>query len=116
MDEISHEFLRAFRKTVKAVNPNAIILGEAWHEPGVWLRGDQLDAVMNYGITKALMDIDQCSDLATDGPYGYGPDVWYQTNDILMKYATKRHLLLLPVYGLESWDMLTGLMARWLSR
>ncbi len=56
MDEISHDFLRAFRKTVKGVNPNAIILGEAWHEPGVWLRGDQLDAVMNYGITKALMD------------------------------------------------------------
>ena len=56
MDEISYEFLRAFRKAVKAVNPDAVILGEAWHEPAVWLRGDQLDSVMNYGLTKALMD------------------------------------------------------------
>lgn len=56
MDEISHEFLRAFRKAVKSVKPDALILGEAWHEPAAWLRGDQLDGVMNYGFTKALMD------------------------------------------------------------
>ncbi len=56
MDEISHEFLRAFRRAVKKANPDAVILGEAWHEPAAWLRGDQLDGVMNYGLTKALMD------------------------------------------------------------
>lgn len=56
MDEISHEFLRTFRTSVKNANPDAIVLGEAWHDPAVWLRGDQLDGVMNYGLTKALMD------------------------------------------------------------
>ena len=29
-------------------------------------------------------DMDEYSDLENDGPYGYGPDVLYQANDILM--------------------------------
>lgn len=55
------------------------------------------DAYKDQGISAERMNIDQYSDLATDGPYGYGPDVWYQANDILMKYADKQHLLPLPV-------------------
>jgi len=58
------------------------------------------------GVSAKIMDIDQYSDLATDGPYGYGPDVWYQANDILMKYATKQHLLPLPVYDLECYGQI----------
>ncbi len=58
-------------------------------------------AYADKGISARIMDIDQYSDLATDGPYGYGPDVWYQANDILMKYATKQHLLPLPIYSME---------------
>lgn len=56
MDEISDDFLRAFRRAVKAANPDALILGEAWHDPRAWLAGDELDGVMNYGLTKALID------------------------------------------------------------
>ena len=56
MDEISDDFLRAFRKAVKAANPDALILGEAWHDPCAWLAGDELDGVMNYGLAKALID------------------------------------------------------------
>ena len=88
--------------TIKVLeNATAIELGYA----------DELIAAFNAayadkGIRAELMDIDQYSDLATDGPYGYGPDVWYQANDILMKYATKQHLLPLPVYGLESWELI----------
>ena len=61
-------------------------------------------AYADQGVSAVIMDIDQYSDLATDGPYGYGPDVWYQANDILMKYATKQHLLPLPVYDMECYD------------
>ena len=64
------------------------------------------EAYRDQGVSAQIMDIDQYSDLATDGPYGYGPDVWYQANDILMKYATKKHLLPLPVYSLESRDLI----------
>lgn len=55
------------------------------------------EAYQDEGISAERMNIDQYSDLATDGPYGYGPDVWYQANDILMKYADRQHLLPLPV-------------------
>ena len=64
------------------------------------------EAYRDQGVSAQIMDIDQYSDLATDGPYGYGPDVWYQANDILMKYATKKHLLPLPIYSLESRDLI----------
>lgn len=56
MDEISTDFLRAFRKAVKRENPDALILGETWHDPRSWLMGDRMDGVMNYAVTKALMD------------------------------------------------------------
>ncbi len=63
-------------------------------------------AYADKGVSAVIMDIDQYSDLATDGPYGYGPDVWYQANDILMKYATKKHLLPLPVYDMECYSFI----------
>ncbi len=56
MDEASETFLRSFRRAVKAAKPDALILGESWHDSSAWLRGDELDGVMNYGLTKALMD------------------------------------------------------------
>ncbi|MCL2866477.1 MAG: glycoside hydrolase family 13 protein [Clostridia bacterium] len=55
-DELSADFLRAFRKAVKAENPDALIVGEIWQNPASWLRGDQADGVMNYALTKALTD------------------------------------------------------------
>ncbi len=41
-------FWQEFRRTVKAANPDAYIVGEIWHEAQRWLQGDQFDAVMNY--------------------------------------------------------------------
>lgn len=64
------------------------------------------EAYKDKGISAERMNIDQYSDLATDGPYGYGPDVWYQANDILMKYADKQHLLPLPVYDMECYQQI----------
>jgi neopullulanase len=43
------EFWREFRRRVKAVNPDAYIVGEIWH------RADQFDAVMNYQLTRACL-------------------------------------------------------------
>lgn len=55
-NEVDHAFWRDFRKTVKAANPDAYILGEIWHESSGWLQGDQFDAVMNYPFTEAVLD------------------------------------------------------------
>ncbi|MDK8181687.1 alpha-glycosidase [Paenibacillus sp. UMB4589-SE434] len=55
-NEVDHQFWREFRQTVKAVNPEAYILGEMFHEGMMWLQGDQFDAVMNYPFTYAIHD------------------------------------------------------------
>lgn len=56
-DEISHKFLRAFRDAVIAQNPDAIIIGEDWHRAVRYLNGDEYDGIMNYGVTKACLDL-----------------------------------------------------------
>ncbi len=46
-------FWQEFRRRVRAINPEAYIVGEIWHESQRWLQGDQFDAVMNYIGTNA---------------------------------------------------------------
>ncbi|WP_322169685.1 alpha amylase N-terminal ig-like domain-containing protein [Acutalibacter caecimuris] len=47
-DEINHAFWKRFRRAVKAVKPEALIVGEIWHYAGDFLEGDEWDSVMNY--------------------------------------------------------------------
>lgn len=56
-DEISHKFLRAFRDAVMEQNPEAVIIGEDWHRAVRYLNGDEYDGIMNYGVTKACLDL-----------------------------------------------------------
>ncbi len=49
------DFWREFRRRVKAINPDAYIVGEIWTEAQRWLQGDQFDAVMNYIQTHAAV-------------------------------------------------------------
>ena len=49
-DEVPHGFWVDFRGMVKAVNPNAWIVGEIWGDARPWLQGDQFDGVMNYRL------------------------------------------------------------------
>ena len=46
--EYNHNFWKQFRKEVKSVNPDAIILAEHYGDATSWLRGDEWDTVMNY--------------------------------------------------------------------
>lgn len=59
-----------------------------------------------YGIEAVDANIDQYSDLAQDGPYGYGPDVLYQANDVIMKYTEARHVFPIPSWEVEAFDNL----------
>lgn len=54
-DEIDHQFWRDFRQLVKRINPDAVIIGENWHNAYPWLMGDQFDGVMNYPVTKSCI-------------------------------------------------------------
>ena len=48
-------FWEQFRRRAKAVNPEAYLVGEIWHDAAGWLEGDRFDAVMNYGLTRACL-------------------------------------------------------------
>ncbi len=41
-------FWQEFRQRVKAINPEAYIVGEVWGDSSEWLDGAQFDGVMNY--------------------------------------------------------------------
>ncbi|MGL4621299.1 glycoside hydrolase family 13 protein [Chroococcidiopsis sp.] len=41
-------FWQEFRDRVKAINPDAYIVGEVWEDSREWLDGTQFDGVMNY--------------------------------------------------------------------
>ena len=45
------------------------------------------------GIQAVDANMEEYSNLAENGPYGYGPDVIYQANDKLMAYAEDKHIL-----------------------
>ncbi|MEM8828544.1 MAG: glycoside hydrolase family 13 protein [Cyanobacteria bacterium P01_G01_bin.19] len=59
-------FWQEFRDRVKAVNPDAYIVGEIWGDASYWLDGTQFDGVMNYRFTEAT--------IAFAGGENYDPD------------------------------------------
>lgn len=63
-DELPDKFLDKLRAAVKSENPNAYILGEVWEDASnkisygarrKFLRGSQLDSVMNYPFANAII-------------------------------------------------------------
>ncbi len=48
-------FWQEFRERVKAISPEAYIVGEVWVDAREWLQGDQFDGVMNYLFTEAAI-------------------------------------------------------------
>ena len=55
-DEVDHDFWRKFKDRIKKANKDAIIIGEIMHEASSFLRGDQLDGIMNYPFKGAMID------------------------------------------------------------
>ena len=53
-EEVPADFWREFRQRVKAVDPDAYIVAEVWHEKPQDLRGDMYDALMNYPLAAAI--------------------------------------------------------------
>jgi neopullulanase len=71
-------FWREFRQRVRAVNPQAYIVGEVWSDAQRWLKGDMWDAVMNYQFARACIayfigdDVDEAA-LKKTSLYPPGP-------------------------------------------
>lgn len=53
-NELSHRFCRELRERMRSLKSDFYILGEIWHNAMPWLRGNELDSVMNYPFAQAL--------------------------------------------------------------
>lgn len=56
-DEIHHAFWKRFRREIKAVKKDVLIVGEIWHFAGDFLEGDEWDSIMNYQFYHAVFDL-----------------------------------------------------------
>lgn len=72
-DEIDDpDFWRAFRRRVRAANPEAYTVGEIWKPAPEWLAGDRFDALMNYPLALTLLGFVAQNTLRRDlRPGGY---------------------------------------------
>ena len=59
-----------------------------------------------YGIKAVDANMGAYTDLEKLGPAGYGPDVVYQANDVLMRYALNKHIQPLPVEEMEAYSQI----------
>jgi len=57
MNEISHDYLRGLRRSIKGADPDAFILGEEWGDASAWLLGTEVDSVMNYRFRRAVIGL-----------------------------------------------------------
>jgi len=59
-------FWEEFRQRVRAINPEAYLVGEIWHLAPEWVRGDRFDGVMNYPITLTALNFFAAHTLRTE--------------------------------------------------
>ncbi len=59
-----------------------------------------------YGIKAVDANMGAYTDLEKLGPAGYGPDVVYQANDVLMRYALNKHIQPLPAEEMEAYSQI----------
>lgn len=64
------------------------------------------EAYKDKGIQAVDANMEEYSNLAENGPYGYGPDVLYQANDKLMAYAEDKHLMAISKEDFECADQI----------
>lgn len=99
-DEVDHDFWRAFSKVVKAANKDAVIIGEIMHEANSFLKGDQLDSIMNYPFKSALVDffgsrsisVEGFDDILSSNRTLYMSSITRQLWNLLGSHDTKRFL------------------------
>ena len=76
-DEFNHRFWKEFRRRVKAVNPDILIIAEHYGDGTPWLQGDEWDTVMNYDafmepVTYFLTGMEKHSDSSNPDLYQNG--------------------------------------------
>ena len=80
-ESFNHAFWKRFRKELKQVNPELLIVAEHYGDASAWLQGDQWDTVMNYDafmdpLTFFLTGMEKHSDHAHEELYQQGEKFW----------------------------------------
>lgn len=99
-DELEHDFLKALRKTVKAVKPDAVLIGEIMHKSEAFLDGTELDSIMNYPFREAVLDYiaretmeaRDFVEALTDNLLSYRTDIAHQMLNLVGSHDTPRYM------------------------
>ncbi len=54
-EEVAKPFWKEWYARVKAINPNALVVTEIWHDASGWIKEKLTDATMNYEFARAVM-------------------------------------------------------------
>ncbi|HYE58150.1 MAG TPA: glycoside hydrolase family 13 protein, partial [Rhodothermales bacterium] len=113
---VSLKFWQRFRQEVRAINPDAYIVGEVWWEDwpryqmfmaAPWLQGDAFDAVMNYRWARASRRFFLGSDL--NPGERYGPTRFARELDSLRAdYPPEVNYVLMNLYDSHDTDRLAS--------
>lgn len=99
-DEVDHCFWRDFKKKIKQKKDDAILIGEIMHEASSFLKGDQLDSIMNYPFKGAMIDFfgkrsinaEQFDDILAKNRVIYMDDINKQLWNLIGSHDTSRFL------------------------
>ncbi|MEG0034195.1 MAG: glycoside hydrolase family 13 protein [Bacilli bacterium] len=94
-DEVSHSFWRKFNEELKNISKDILLLGENWHNASSFLKGDQLDSIINYGFTKTMLDY-ICYDASN------ADDTSNKLNNLLIRYKDQTNKMMVNM--LDSHD------------
>ena len=99
-DEVDHCFWRDFKKKIKQKKDDAVLIGEIMHEASSFLKGDQLDSIMNYPFKGAMIDFfgkrsinaEQFDDILAKNRVIYMDDINKQLWNLIGSHDTSRFL------------------------
>lgn len=99
-DEVDHDFWRNFKIRVKQANEDAIIVGEIMHEATSFLKGDQMDSIMNYPFKGAMVDffakksitVEQFNEILAQNTTIYMDSITRQLWNLIGSHDTQRFL------------------------
>ena len=80
--EVDDRFWREFRRSVKSIKPDALLIGEVWESAGHWLDGTMFDSAMNYDLRK------HCRRFFAEGSMS-AEEFSGRVTDMLMRYRRR---------------------------
>lgn len=90
-DEVAHIFWKEFRRRLKGIRPDILLLGEIWNHASQWMCGDEMHTVTNYKFRNAILEYAQ----------GYLSEkkFWQKIDNVRMLYKTPMHTYLVNLAG-----------------